>query len=186
MRVAFQGAAGAYGELAVRRQFPDGIPTPCREFADVIEAVSAGRVAAGVLPVENSLVGAVPGVAVLLQDERIRVQSDLWVPIHHCLLGVAGAAIASVRSALSHPVALAQCQRFFAEHPHIRAVEWYDTAGAAQHVAQTADATVAAIASESAAQHYGLSVLARNLEDRADNRTRFAVFTAQPSPRHSS
>ena len=176
MRVAFQGEPGAYSELAVHNRFPDALPVASRQFKNVIEAVTTDLVDAGVLPVENSLAGAVPGVADLLTDERVRVETEFWLPIHHCLMAVPGAMLATIRSVLSHPVALAQCTSFFARHPGIAAVEWFDTAGASRHVARTGDAALAAIASEAAAQRYNLNILEKNLEDRDDNRTRFVVI----------
>jgi prephenate dehydratase len=130
-----------------------------------------------VLPVENSLAGMVPGVAALLQDKRVTIETEFWLPIRHCLLGVPGGILIMVDSVLSHPVALAQCTRFFAAHPGIKAISWFDTAGAAQHVARAGDVSLAAIASEAAAEHYGLEIIERHLEDSADNRTRFVVLS---------
>ena len=176
MRVAFQGEPGAYSELAVQEHFPNALPVACRQFTNVIDGVATDLVDAGVLPVENSLAGAVPGVSDLLMDQRVCVEAEFWLPIHHCLLAVPGAMLATIRSVLSHPVALAQCTSFFARHPGVTAVEWFDTAGAGRHVARTGDATLAAIASEAAANRYNLNILKKNLEDRADNRTRFVVI----------
>ncbi|HEX6066549.1 MAG TPA: prephenate dehydratase domain-containing protein [Longimicrobiales bacterium] len=176
MRVAFQGEPGAYSELAVQHQFPEALAVACRQFKHVIDAVTTDLVDAGVLPVENTLAGVVPGVAELLADERVRVEAEFSLPIHHCLMAVPGAMLATIRSVLSHPVALAQCTSFFARHPGLAAVEWFDTAGAGRHIAHTGDATLAAIASEAAANRYNLSILEKNLEDRADNQTRFVVI----------
>ncbi|HEY0809625.1 MAG TPA: prephenate dehydratase domain-containing protein [Longimicrobiales bacterium] len=178
-RVAFQGERGAYSELAVRAHFGAADAIACRQFTDVIDLLASSAVEHAVLPVENSLAGAVPGVAELLLDQRVGVDSELWLPIHHCLLVLPGALIATIDSVLSHPVALAQCTRFFANHPGLTPISWFDTAGAAQHVARAGDAALAAIASEAAAEHYGLEILERNLEDRADNRTRFVVLSAR-------
>jgi prephenate dehydratase len=176
MRVAFQGEPGAYSELAVYSHFPNALAVASRQFKNVIEAVTTDLVDAGVLPVENSLAGMVPEVADLLTDERLRLEAEFWLPIHHCLMAVPGAMVATIRSVLSHPVALAQCTNFFARHPGVAAVEWFDTAGASRHVSRTGDATLAAIASEAAAHRYNLDILEKNLEDRDDNRTRFVVI----------
>ena len=174
-RVAFQGEAGAHSELAIREHFGAADVVPCREFADTIAAMRAGRADFAMLPVENSLVGAVPGVAPLLADAELHITAEFWFPVHHCLLGCAGATAPTLRSALSHPVALAQCTALFARHPGLTPLSWYDTAGAARHVARTGDASLAAIASEAAAARYGLRILELDVEDRADNRTRFVV-----------
>jgi prephenate dehydratase len=179
-RVAFQGELGAYSELAVREHFGDADAVACRQFTDVIALLAAHSVERAVLPIENTLAGAVPGIAELLADTRVTIEAELWLPIHHCLLAVPGAMFADIQSVLSHPVALAQCTRFFAAHPHITAVAWFDTAGAAKHVARAGDPTFAALASEAAAHHYSLEILEKNLEDRTDNRTRFVVLTSAP------
>lgn len=174
-RVAFQGEAGAHSELAIREHFGAADVVPCREFADTLVALRQGRADFALLPVENSLVGAVPGVAPLLTDQTLHIEAEFWFPVHHCLLGCAAATPSTLRSALSHPVALAQCTALFMRHPQLTPLSWYDTAGAAKHVAHSGDASLAAIASEAAAVRYGLHILERDVEDRADNRTRFVV-----------
>lgn len=178
-RVAFQGEPGAYSELAARRHLAEAHTVACRQFSDVIDLVVSRAVDRGVLPVENSLAGAVPGIAALLLDDRLEIEAELWLPIHHCLLVLPGSTLATVTAALSHPVALAQCKRFFAQHAGIKGISWFDTAGAAAHVARAGDATLAAIASETAAAQYGLQILAENLEDSPDNRTRFVIIRAR-------
>ena len=85
-RVAFQGERGAYSELAVRAHFGAADAIACRQFTDVIDLLASSAVEHAVLPVENSLAGAVPGVAELLLDQRVGVDTELWLPIHHCLL----------------------------------------------------------------------------------------------------
>jgi prephenate dehydratase len=102
------------------------------------------------------------------------------------VMGLPGTPLGAVRRVLSHPVALAQCGAFFAAHPGIDAVAFYDTAGAARAVADGGDPAAAAIAGRGAAERYGLAVLAAHVEDRADNQTRFLVVAppgAAPPPR---
>jgi prephenate dehydratase len=129
----------------------------------------------GALPVENTLAGGVGASYDVLAREPLEVVGEVIVPIHHCVMGVAGATLAGVRKVLSHPVALAQAGLFFEAHPGIEAVAVYDTAGAAREVVKQNDPHTAALASERAAERYGLSVLARNVEDRPDNQTRFLI-----------
>jgi prephenate dehydratase len=129
-----------------------------------------------VIPVYNVIFGtvhtAIDAMAPFASLERLR---EVALPIRLSLLGVAGAKVEDVREALSHPVALAQCSRFLAEHPYITPVEAYDTAGAARMVAVRRDCTAAAIAGPWAAKHYRLEVIAEGLEDRADNATTFVL-----------
>lgn len=173
-RIAYQGEPGAFSEEAVRTLYGESVePIPLREFRDVGEAVTEGRVAAAVLPVENSIAGSVGPAYDVLASLPLRVVGETVRPIRHCLLGVPGLGQAVVRRALSHPVALAQCNTYLRAHPGIEAVAVYDTAGAARQVAEGGDPAVAAIASRLAADRYGLEILAADIQDRDDNQTRF-------------
>lgn len=170
---AYQGAPGAFSEDAVYRIFGEEAATlPCQEFRDVVRAVVDGDAEYGLLPVENTLAGTIPAVWDLLAENELMVLGETVQPIRHCLAGLG----TDVRRVLSHPVALAQCARFFRNHPDIEAVAWYDTAGAAREVALRADPAVAALASARAAQCYGLTILQLDLQDSPDNQTRFYVI----------
>lgn len=176
MRVAFQGELGAFSEEAVRIFFGEQAePVPRREFRDVGQAVVSGDVDYGALPVENTLAGGVGGSYDVLAREPLEVVGEVVVPIHHCVLGISGAKLEGLTRVLSHPVALAQAARFFEEHPAIEAVAVYDTAGAAREVVKHGDPHTGALASDRAARRYGLTILARNVEDRPDNQTRFLI-----------
>lgn len=184
VRVAFQGELGAYSDEALRLFFGDAArPVPCRDFAIVGERVTAGEVDYGLLPIENSLAGSVVGSYDVLASTALAVVGEIVCPIHHCVLALPGVELAALRRVRSHPVALAQCRRWLAAHPQVEAVTWYDTAGAAQAVAEGGDAAEGAIASRLAAERYGLRVLASGVEDRPDNQTRFLVVTRPGAPR---
>ena len=173
-RVAFQGDFGAFSELAVTALWPGAEHVPMRGNTDVVRAVATGRVDAGVLAIENTLAGTVTDTDdALLRVEGTCIVSETIVPIHHCVLGVRGATLRGIRSVASHPVALDQCRSFFERHAKIEPRAAYDTAGAARDVAGAADPTRAALAGRHAAKRYGLAVLAKNVEDRGDNQTRF-------------
>jgi prephenate dehydratase len=179
-RAAFQGEPGAFSEAALLRLFGGTIePVPCRTFRDVGSAVSEGTAEYGLLPVENTIAGSVAPAFDVLAATDLVVLAETVEPIRHCLLALPGAAFPQIRRALSHPVALAQCSRFFLEHPGIEAVAVLDTAGAAREVAERADHRLAAVAAKNAAAHYGLHVLLEDLQDRADNQTRF-LLVARP------
>lgn len=183
-RVAFQGELGAFSEEAVHRFFGSGVePVPSREFSEVGQAVVAGNVDYGLLPIENSLAGSVvPSYDVLAAGE-LEIVGEVITPIHHCLLGVLGTSIDQIRRVLSHPVALMQCTRLLRSLPHVEAVAVYDTAGAAKDVADAGDSSSAAIAAARAAARYGLDILRQNVEDRPDNQTRFLVVAPRNSDR---
>jgi prephenate dehydratase len=173
MKVAYQGVPGAFSEAAAVALFPAGEAVPRETFADVFAALESGAVEAAVVPVENSQAGAVVDVYDLLRRHRgARIVAEALLRVRHHLLGVPGARIEDVRSARSHPQALAQVAEWLRDRS-ITPVVAFDTAGAAAEVAQLSDGTVAAVASGRAAERYGLAILARSIETAADNMTRF-------------
>ncbi len=176
MRVAYQGAPGAFSEAAVAALFPTDEAAPHDTFADVFDALGGRAVDAAVVPVENSQAGSVVDVYDLLRRHRdARVVAEAMLRVRHHLLGVPGARLDGVRVARSHPQALAQVEAYLRERS-IRPAVAFDTAGAAAEVAQLRDASVAAVASARAAERYGLVVLARSIETAPDNMTRFFVL----------
>ena len=181
-RVAFQGEPGAYSEEAALTWFGDAVETvPCRGFREVARAVAEGEAEYGVLPVENTLAGSVgPALDALLETD-LEVEGEVVRPIRHCLMAMPGTTVEALGKVMSHPVALAQCLRFFADRPDVEAVAVHDTAGAARLVAEGGDPAAGALASEAAARRYGLEVLARDLQDRPDNSTRFYVVASPGS-----
>src|SRR2546430_4837675 len=130
-RIAFQGEPGAYSEEALLLIHPDAEAQPYREFRDVAQAVLARRVELGVLPIENSVVGSIATNFDLIADSGLAIVGEVVSAVHHCLLGVPGAHRESLRRVLSHPVALAQCERFLGELTGVEVVAFYDTAGGA-------------------------------------------------------
>src|SRR6266581_2760918 len=165
-RIAFQGEPGAYSEEALFLLHPDAESRPYREFRDVAQAVVERRVDLGLLPIENS------GLAIV---------GEVVSAVHHCLLGLPGATRDSLRRVLSHPVALAQCERFLRELVGVEVVAFYDTAGAAAEVARCGDPSLAAIAGALAARRYGLAVLGERVEDEPHNQTRFLLVARDPA-----
>ncbi len=177
--IAFQGVPGAYSDLACRTAFP-GLPTlPCPSFEAAIDAVREGRAGLAMLPCENSLAGRVPDIHRLLPDSTLSVIGEHFQRVEHCLMAPAGASLATIRRAHSHPVALGQVRRILAEL-NLTAVVEADTAGAAELIAQRGGTEDAAIASSLAAEIYGLKILRENVEDAAHNTTRFYVMAKTP------
>lgn len=170
-KVAYQGEPGAYSDEAVSALFPDAEATGFPTFRLTFDALEMGAVDAAVLPVENSSAGVVQEVSDLLWElPGLRVVREHVQPVRHCLLGWPG----PVERALSHPQALAQCDRYLHSR-QIRPVAYHDTAGAARAVAEQRQPGTAAIASKAAAARYGLYVLAESIQDDSENRTRFVV-----------
>ncbi len=181
--VAFQGERGAYSEQALRRHFGSAVATlPVRAFADIFAAVQSGRATHGMLPVENSLAGTVIPAYDSLVDHDLRIQAEVILKVEHCLLAPAGVALEDVRVARSHPQALAQCEQTL-RRLGLEAAPYYDTAGAARDLAARPEPGVAAIAGALAAETYGLTILARHIEDQPENYTRFFILATEDPPR---
>jgi prephenate dehydratase len=178
-RIAFQGAAGAYSEEAIVLLDPQAQSQPYREFRDVAQAVLEHHADLGLLPIENSVVGSIAQNFDLIAESGLAIVGEVVTSVHHCLLGVAGSSRDAVRRVLSHPVALAQCERFLRSLSGVEMVAFYDTAGAAAEVARQGDRSLAAIAGALAAARYGLAILAERIEDEPHNQTRFLLVAAE-------
>ncbi|MCB9384135.1 MAG: prephenate dehydratase [Bryobacterales bacterium] len=180
LQVAFQGARGAFSEQACRQLLgPDVELRPCERFVEIFEALQKGEVDHTVVPIENTLAGSVHENYDHLLEYRLPIIAETRVRIVHNLIGRPEAEMSGIRRAISHPVALGQCIRFFREHPEIRAESHYDTGGSVKTIMEGDDATTAAIASSAAAALYGAKILKSEIEDNRENYTRF--FLLAPS-----
>jgi prephenate dehydratase len=178
-QVAFQGELGAFShEAALAACGPEASCVPCQDFDALFGIVESGSVTCGVVPVENTLVGSVAENLDRLYASSLQAVAETSVRIEHCLITLAADHDpADIGSVASHPVALAQCRRFFAAHPHIRRVAAADTAGSVRDLAKGRLGADAAIASRLAATRYGCSILRPGIEDHSANYTRFLVVT---------
>jgi prephenate dehydratase/chorismate mutase len=174
--VGFQGEHGAYSEVAARKYNLDLVYIPCIEFADVFEGVEEEYLDLGVVPVENSLGGAITQVNELLIETDLKIISEVKIPVHHCLLTLPETDYREIRVVYSHPQALTQCRNFLNRN-HLEARPYYDTAGAARMLGMERPKATAAIASELCAEIYGLEVIKENIEDHEENKTRFLVLS---------
>ena len=176
-RVAFQGEPGAFSEAAAMRLLGEGITTvPCATFDVAFRAVPEGRADALLAPVENSLAGSVVRVFDLLLESNLTIVAETILPIEHHLIGCPGSSLAGLRSVSSHPMALAQCERFFLEHPGLKRVPAEDTAGSVRQVLEKGDTTAAGIAGRRAAEHYRGVILKESIQDNSENFTRFVLL----------
>jgi len=177
MRVAFQGEPGAFSEAAAVQLLGDGITTiPCPTFDAAFRAVPEGAADALLAPVENSLAGSVVRVFDLLLESRLAMVAETILPIEMLLIAAPGSSLGDIRSVASHPMALAQCERFFAAHPEWKRVPAEDTAGSVRAALSSGDKSYAAIAGRRAAQHYHGVILAESIQDNAENFTRFVLL----------
>lgn len=178
-KVAYQGAAGSFSHEACLALRPWDEPIGHTTFADAINAVRDGACDCALIPVENTTIGAVQPAADLVARSGLVVISEVWRPIRLDLMAVEGARLADIRTVESHPAALDQCVGSLAALK-LKAVEAFDTAGAAQAVALAGDRARAALASSGAASVYDLVILKRDLQDHTDNRTRFVLLSREP------
>jgi len=176
--VAFQGEHGAYGEVAARSLIPAGAYIPCLEFIDVFRGVEDGHFDLGVVPVENSLEGAVTQVNDLLTTMNLKVIGEVKVTVNHCLLATEMTDYRDIRLAYSHPQALAQCRDFLSRNK-LEPRPYYDTAGAAKMLARENPKAAAAIASALCAELYNLEIIKKGIEDGPSNSTRFLLLSRE-------
>ncbi len=181
-RIAFQGELGAYSHEACRNSRPDMEAVPCATFEDVIHTVNSGAADLAMLPVENTTYGRVADIHRLLPNSGLNIIDEAFVRVHINLLAVPGAKLDDIKEAYSHLVLLPQCASFLTENG-IRGRVSPDNARAAREVAEKADPSQAALASELAGEIYGLDVLARHIEDFDNNTTRFLIMS--PTADHS-
>jgi len=174
--VAYQGARGAFSHEACLRFIVGHEPFPVRTFEDVVRTVESGDADLGMLPLSNNEAGET-GARPLIERSGLSIIAQHDLPIRMHLLGLPSAALDAIRTVTSHPVALRQCKRSL-EALGVDIQEAANTAVAAQALART-DAGV--LASEAAAGIYGLAILKRDLQDRPDNATTFAVVARSES-----
>lgn len=180
--VAFQGERGAYSESAVYQFFGSNVQVkPCRDFRDVFESVKQQEVQAGVVPIENSLEGSINQNYDLFFSYDLKVCGEVIVKVEHCLIVNPGTNIDQIKTVYSHPQALAQC-RSYLEKAKWEIIPTYDTAGSVKIIKEQKIQNAAAIASEKAAELYGMQILARDIADNKENYTRFFVLSQEDSP----
>ncbi len=177
--IAFQGAAGAYSDLACRSAYPAMTTLPCQTFEDAFAAVARGRARLAMIPIENSVAGRVADIHHLLPDSGLHIVAEHFQRVNHHLLGLKTARLSDIVRVHSHVHALNQCRRLIRKL-RLKPVVYEDTAGAARHVAQMGDPTQAAIASDLAGRIHGLKSLKANIEDADHNTTRFIVMAKKP------
>ena len=177
LRTAFQGEQGAFSQEAVRQILGDrAVVAPLPRFDDVFRALVERKVDAAVLPIENTLAGSVHENYDHLLEYDVRIVAETNVRIVHNLMVRPGVRFRDIRRVFSHPVALNQCLEFFAAHPEIEKVPYYDTAGSVKMIVSDRLDDAAAIASSVAASIYGARILRRSIEDDRHNYTRFFLL----------
>jgi prephenate dehydratase/chorismate mutase/prephenate dehydratase len=176
--IGFQGEHGAYSEVAAHAWAPAVASIPCVSFHDVFREVEAGQLDFGIVPVENSLEGAITEVNDLLIETKLHIVGEATIPVHHCLLALPEQDYRDLRAVYSHPQALGQCREFISRHK-LEPRPFYDTAGAAAMLREQRPAATGVIASRLCAELYNLEILKENIEDHTSNTTRFVVLSRE-------
>ena len=179
-RIGFQGEPGAYSHLACQEAYPEMEPAPYPSFEDAFAGGKGGEVDLLMIPIENSLGGRVADIHHLLPESNLHIVAEHFQSVQHQLLAMPGATLDGIRHVESHVQALAQCRRFVRELG-AQPVTTADTAGAARHVAERRDPSIAAIASGLAGEIYGLDIVRTRIEDHHANTTRFVVMAREPN-----
>jgi prephenate dehydratase len=175
-KVAIQGEPGSFSHEAAMKLVADAVIVPCTLSADVFAALTNGTVDAAVIPIENCIAGSVLEHFDLLLSHDVKVERETLLHIRHNLITLVGVEIGEIERVFSHPVALAQCKRFLAEHPRMESYAFYDTAGSVKQLVELQDRHAAGIASVAAAQFYEAHILKANIEDNPENYTRFFLI----------
>lgn len=178
LKIAYQGVPGAYSHIAAQTVYPGAEYVSCLSFEEALKAVSESGVDFAMIPVENSNAGRVSDVHFLLPQTGLHIVGEFFLRIEHQLLGLKGAKLEQIKTASSHPQALAQCSAFLKQH-HIQPVQRIDTALSCQDIIRDQDPSKAAIASRLAAEIYHLDKVAPNIENANNNTTRFLIMSRE-------
>ena len=178
-RVVFQGEPGSYSHLAARDALPHCEAVPAPTFEDAFAALRSEAVDLGMIPIENSLHGRIADIHYLLPESPLYILAEHFHRVRHQLMAVPGATLSSITTVVSQEPALGQCRNIVRELGLKRQL-WADTAGAARHVAEVKDRTLAAVASRLAAEIHGLNILRNDIEDASHNVTRFLILSREP------
>jgi Prephenate dehydratase len=178
--IAFYGEAGAYTEQAAMQVFGTRAKYLPRTYISEVFSAVEGGVDCGVVPIENSIEGAVTQTYDQFVGARLYVTGEIILRINHCLIALPGVKIGSVRKVYSHPQALGQCRKYL-EKLKVEAVPFYDTAGSVRMLKEEGLRDSAAIASAKAAEIYGMNIIARNIAQNKHNYTRFFIVSRKPA-----
>ncbi len=179
MKVAFQGEPGAYSEQAIFNYFGEVKTHPCESFEAVFESVASGDCGAALIPIENSLAGSIHQNYDLLLRYDLPIGGEYFLRVQHCLIAFPGVEKNELRRVISHPQALGQCTAYL-RASNVKVEPVYDTAGSVKMLKESGDKTTGAIASHRAADIYGMQILEEDIEDNAENYTRFLAIQREP------
>lgn len=186
LRVAYQGVEGSYSHLTAQKRYaqrPGGsLLSGFESIHEAARLVKSGEFDVALLPIENSTAGSINETYDILVDVGLVISAEVVSQVRHCLIALPEGTVEGLRQVYSHPQAILQCDAFLKTVPWIKAIAEFDTAGSARKVKESGDPTLAAIASESAAEMLGLRILKKSIQTQEENATRFVEVTIEASP----
>ncbi|WP_179316162.1 prephenate dehydratase [Winogradskyella undariae] len=172
--IAIQGIKGSFHHEVVLNYFDNQIDVvECMTFDSEVNTLLEGQTDEIVMALENSIAGSIIANYALIDNNQLSIVGEYYLDIQHQLMALENQSIADINEVHSHPMALLQCKVFFRDFPHIKLVEAKDTADVAKQISEQKIKGIAAIASKSAAQLYGLNILAESIQTIKENETRF-------------
>lgn len=173
LRIGFQGEYGAFSDLAIRSNFPNSISIPCAKFSTTFDVLDNSAIDYAHVPIENSQAGSILEVFKLLERRDVKIVYEIVFQVNHMLIGFSN--LEKINRVYSHPQALVQCKTFI-QNNNLQSIEFHDTAGSVRHIKDNQLTNAAAIASERAAELYGMEIIERNIQDIKHNLTRFLLI----------
>lgn len=178
MKVAIQGIKGSFHHIVAEQYFGKNIDlVECMSFSEMPKLLRDKKAAVLVMAIENSIAGAILPNYALIDEFKLSICGEHYLPVHHHLMALNGQQISDIKEVYSHPMALLQCHQFFKDFPHIKLSEAPDTASAAKRIQDEKLQGVAAIASELAARNFKLNIIASEIQTMKENSTRFFILT---------
>ena len=177
-RVAIQGIAGSFHDIAAREYFKDEEIeiVPCETFAQVFQTMKSDTSLISLVAIENTIAGSLLQNHQLLKNSGLKIAGEHKLRIKHNLVAIAGQSVEDIKEVYSHPIALMQCEQYLRRHPNLKMIEKFDTAGSAKEIAEEKLLGHAAICGEYAANLYGLNILEKGIETNKRNFTRFLII----------
>lgn len=178
MKIAIQGVNGAFHEIAARQYFGNDVETVnCDQFRDLFLSVENGTADYGIVAIENTIAGSILENYLLLKKSKLKIIGELNLHITQNLMALPGVKLEDITEVYSHPIAIMQSKDFLDNYPQIKAINWSDTASSAQKIAEEKLVHAGAIASEYAAELYGLQIIASQIQTHKQNYTRFLAIS---------
>ena len=180
MKIAIQGVKGSFHHKVAQEFFETEVPViECMSFPVLVDQLLTGKATAAVMAIENSIAGAILPNYALIDQHHLTIEGEFYLDVQHHLMALQGQDISAIKEVWSHPMALIQCRAFFTQYPSIKLVEATDTAAVARKIQEENLAGIAAIASETAAQIYGLEIIAPQIQTIKHNETRFFILSTK-------